>query len=349
MKIDILVPSFHRENSIIRMLKTFEESVKPSGFETKFIFYVQDSKPVDQERLADCANSLTSCEVQFVFVDKEPIPVIGAIRRNAWFKCKNLVSRDCDVLLTSDDDSWFTGDVTPMFELLEEFANSNYLTGFLRSFKNRRPGLVPAFDPKSEVIAGPAMDGGIAFNMGLYGSPAIDWIYDEIFGGMSVGEDIYIMLKTMAMGETPCNIFGTLQSVTWSDLYLKDTTADGGGLHEMLSQQHQNVPKDMVKRNELMSRSTNSYVQYMMADFFHYDSAMSGFRRIRNDLIEYISNHIKPTEQGMVRYGDWGLMKFDGSHRVVFGLDKKDYTTIERKDVEFKNYVDSQSYQNKEI
>lgn len=349
MKLCVLVPSYHREDLLIRMIDTYEKAKKPLDARVQFIAYVQDSTPEKMEKLQSFAKTLVHSSADFVFVPKEPVPVIGNIRRNAWMNCKELVST-CDVLLCGDDDFWFTDDVCPLFELLERFADDeDSFTGFMRGFKNRKPGVVPAFDSKNEVIAGPAMDAGIVYNLRKYDISTVDWIYDKIFSSISVGEDIYILLKTMAMGIMPVNILGALASIAYDESFLSDTSKEGGGLHEMLAEIHKSVPKDMVKRNELMSRSDNSYVQYVMADFFHYDSAMSGFRRIRNDLIDYIAEFIEPTEQGIIRKPGWGLMKFDDSHRRVFGLDKKDYSTIDAKDREFKHYVNSQTYQNYEF
>lgn len=321
LKVAVVIPTYHRIKSVIKQISTFNAAVKEGTIDFRFFWYAQDVPDTDVEAINEVLKYAEHEKFNFIFADKYENPIIGKIRADAVEHSMNLMMDQMwvpDMVHMVDDDIWFSGDISMFEKSLVEFNHSHYDMAFIRSFKNRKYKIVDVYDIRSDNNTAPATDLGILFKV----SDKMFWLFDKTFQQISVGEDCYLLFKGLAMGWKAAQITGINSSFTWDDNWLLDTSQNGGGIHEVALERLGSVPKDMCTRNELLSRSDNSYVQWHCADMFHYEAAASSFRRIRPGLYGYLNDNCEATEDAILRKLGAGIMPYDGTNRVVFGLDK---------------------------
>lgn len=319
LKVAVVIPTYHRIKSVIKQMSSFSQSAKSNNVEFRFYWFMQDASQEDCDMLP---RLMTDNTFNIIHSAKYENPIIGKIRADAInASMHEMIAEqgwEPDLVHMVDDDIWFSDDISMFEKALVEFNHSHYDMAFIRSFKNRKYKIVDVYDIRSDNNTAPATDLGILFK----GSDKMFWLFDKTFQQISVGEDCYLLFKGLAMGWKAAQITGINSSFTWDDNWLLDTSQNGGGIHEVALERLGSVPKDMCTRNELLSRSDNSYVQWHCADMFHYEAAASSFRRIRPGLYGYLNDNCEATEDAILRKPGAGIMPYDGTNRVVFGLDK---------------------------
>lgn len=324
-KVAFIIPTYHRLKSVLRQIQSFKDAKKTDdSIEYRFFYFMQDASEEDKAILDEQFGG----DEQFNFWHRPKYdnPVIGRIRAHALDKAWILMENQnwCpDICYFVDDDIWFADNIFHLDRSIIDFEGSEFEMAFVRSFKNRNYKIVELCDRSSHNNTAPATDLGIMVKV----SEKMFWLFDKTFRQLTVGEDCYLLFKGMAMGWKVGQVTGTGGSFFWDENWLMDTASNGGGIHEVTVAKLGYSPKDMVTRNELLSRPDKSYVQWHCADMFHYDSADSSFRRIRPNIQEYLKEYCLATEDHIVRAPGAGVMKFDGTNRTVFGLNK-DYSYL---------------------
>lgn len=340
LRVCFMVPTFHRTDSVIRLVETLTKATNNTDIklELGFCLYIQDASPADESRFLELERNNAEPVVCY-FVPQFSVPVIGHIRNRMMHDClPDIVNAEFDLVYMLDDDIWFSEDVSKMVTMLYEFKNSDAMLGYVREFKGRNMKLTQTYDPDSVNPTGPSTGFGIVMSVGKKPQR----LFDNVAGKLSVGEDIYYLIKCLALGENCLNITGIVDCYQFQEDWLENT-AQGGGIHEMATTHYGDCPTDMVARNELLSRSNDSYVQKVCGYAFHYDSYLTSFRRLRPELIHWLlCNTIATNDDLVLREPKTALMPFDGSHRTVFGLGKVDYQTVlPDRNAEFQKYYSS--------
>lgn len=338
MIIDIVIPSFHREKSLVRLLTSLFNSSDSTGTTYRVFLYIQDLQDTEdaKELVKLSQSSVDRVFLPEFLVQKYHVPVMGHIRTDAVEWYRNVVSSQDlklgDAVVLCDDDIVFTGDLTPLSESSKNLIERDGLLGVVtssistpfvelsRPYQNlKKPKMVYGLETLFIINPSHHMIGNL---------------FDPLMYNIVCGEDCYLFLKAL-IAEDVWMISGVDKCVWYDEKCWNDTTIDGGGLHEAVTTWvDKSVPKSMVGREESIKGVTKDYFQFLCADFMHYESAFRGGRRLRDDILEYVKT---------IDYSDMmnrvpQLTEFDGTHRHFYN--SRDWGYLETDAVEFKNRLE---------
>lgn len=322
MVIDIVIPSYHRESTLVRLIKSLYESKDTNGNSYRVFCYVQDLREDEGKELLAMA-SMAIDKIFIMSVPKHPFPIMGRIRKEAFesYLCETENSVRADVSLMCDDDTVFTEDISKLSEACETFLQSKALLGVANSKKSDTVCAIRNFNSKVSVNNAYGLETLFFINNN---HDCLPKLFDKMLDNMVCGEDCYMYLKALLMGQAVL-VLGMSECVWYDERCWNNTTIDGGGLHEAVSSVSKlTVPKSMVGREESIKMLTNNFFQFMCADFLHYECAFRGGRRLRNDLYEYA----KTIDLDHMVSRDPVCMEVDGTHRHFYN--KIDFEYVKR-------------------
>lgn len=254
---------------------------------------------------------------------------MGEIRRDAAsavFTSPDQNLHHYDYMWMSDDDmflpSIYEGHalVSDLFKKIKELNYPQYVR-IIESKKSSQE-IVGEGRVYLGHLTATSMNMGLGFLVKME-EQTISRIFNSFSHKCSVGEDIACHLTAYALsvlGELSYAEATGYRMMLDYDEWENKSVNTNGGIHGRMTDNGLTPSSNMVHRNAELS-GCDSRVQWELGDMFHYDSTCSTYRRLRPDLDSYIRNNGYVT-YGTLQFKDRTFHKFDGSNRVVFGLDK---------------------------
>lgn len=297
MKIAVVIPSYHREQQLSRLLEQLAAlSLDSTTFKLDLYAYVQDASQTSMMSLVALANTLADRGVKtrlhFVAHKGE---TIGAITRKAIqlvdpMKYNAILLTDDDVEVASTKNS--IEDLTRVFEscVLQNFALvSAKLYGVNPDLA---PGCIyfttlPESEPKL-----PCKERFMLFNAAHVSS-----IVGEDLDEFAVQEDVYCFFKAMVAGLDVVCLYGVRG---WDNPSGLVDTEQSGGFKDYATRFFGEGVKTCVDKYRLVESSGGVSVRTKYPDIFDPTEDIEECP-LRPDIATYIKDHYEVTHAGVVR------------------------------------------------
>lgn len=321
----VVIPSYHRKDLIIDAWRSIKSNLI-DRFEGHINFrvftYVQDASEIDRDHLQGVLSELNDNRIQVEYVPKYINGTIGTIKRDAIIKgLTRFIKLDShnDVVLLCDDDVIIKNDQTDFVErmtkVIDHFIKNDVAVANARVSRGRKSFTISEFPSKSrKVDYVPYLE---RFMLLSCKPKHLKVLLGIDICQCTVGEDGYLFVKALCGGFKTFRYSGLYDFVHLQHEEKKPGFVYRGGFEDLVKESDPNGGGRNWKSHTtkyVVAARNGGNAQKLLDDFYHGEVEGEDGRRVRPDILEYISRNIRIDDYG-------NIVRLNGKE-IYHGLDE---------------------------